>query len=284
MSEPEQKGQNGGAGTQRDEDGGPSIAEVAAGYITALVVLVYPIGLLTFAAQLWTTFGYAPNTSYVAASLAPTAVGAARVGHSFLWFLVAIVAVTTILRNLEFPRNLRNARSLRGLLAALRGDPPNRPRLKQRWRTITIIVFTVLIVPLSSGTPIVNSITGPTDLFTQRGLILYGTFVSLVGIGGFGGAVWREEITRKKGWWTRFVAFVPVYLAAIFAAIVLAGAQGSSLPRVELGREQSREVLLLSHSQGYWYVFDEGRLSAIPDDKTGSVSFLRKQSESLIGL
>jgi hypothetical protein len=198
VSEPEQKGQNGGAGTQRDEDGRPSIAEVAAGYITALVVLVYPIGLLTFAAQLWTTFGYAPNTSYFAASLAPTAVGAARVGHSFLWFLVAIVAVITILRNLEIPRNLRNARSLRGLLAALRGDPPNRPKLKQWWRTITIIVFTVLIVPLSSGTPIVISTTGPTDLFTQRGLILYGTFVILVGISGFGGVVWGEEITRKK--------------------------------------------------------------------------------------
>jgi hypothetical protein len=281
VSEPEQESQNGGAGTRQDEDGGPSFAEVAAGYITALVVLVYPIGLLTFAAQLWTSYGYAPNTSYFAASLAPTAVGAARVAHSFLWFLVAIVAVITIFRNLEIPRNLRNARSLRGLLAAPRED---RPKLKQRWRTITIIVFTALIVPLSSGTSIVISITGPTDLFTQRGLILYGTFVILVGIGGFGGAVWREEITREKGWWTRFVAFVPVYLAAIFAAIVLAGAQGSSLPRVELGREQSREVLLLSHSQGYWYVFDEGRLSAIPDDKTGSVSFPRKQSESLIGL
>jgi len=152
------------------------------------------------------------------------------------------------------------------------------------WRTITIIIFAVLVVPLGSGTPIVISITGPTDLFTPRGLILYSVFMLFVVIGGFGKAVWVEEITREKGWWTRFVAFVPVYLAAIFAAIVLAGAQGSSLPRVELGREQSKEVLLLSHSQGYWYVFDEGRLSAIPDDKTGSVSFPRKQSESLIGL
>jgi hypothetical protein len=183
-----------------------------------------------------------------------------------LWFLVAIVAVTTILRN---------------LLAAHRGG---RSKPTQLLRTITIIVFAVLVVPLSAGTPIVISITGPTDLLTQRGLILYGLFVLLVGIGGFGGAVWVEEIAGATGWWTRYVAFVPVYLAAIFAAIALAGAQGSSLPRVELGTEQRTEVLLLSHSQGYWYVFDEGKLSAIPDDKTGSVGFPRKQSESLIGL
>jgi hypothetical protein len=189
-----------------------------------------------------------------------------------LWFLVTIVAVITILRNF---------RDFRDLLTSLHRG---RTKLRELWRPITIIIFAVLVVPLGSGTPIVISITGPSDLFTLRGLILYSLFVLLVGIGGFGGAVWGEEITGEKGWWTRFVAFVPVYLAAIFAAIVLAGAQGSSLPRVELGREQSREVLLLSHSQGYWYVFDEGRLSAIPDDKTGSVSFPRKQSESLIGL
>jgi hypothetical protein len=269
VSEPEQEWQNGGAGNGQDEDGAPSNPEVAAGYITALVVLVYPIGLLTFAAQLWTSYGYAPSTSYFAASLAPTAVGAARVAHSLLWFLVAIVAVITILRN-------------RGdLLASLHGD---RTKLRELWLTITIIVFAVLVVPLGSGTPIVISITGPTDLFTLRGLMLYGVFVLLVGIGGFGGDVWIEEMTRENGWLTRFGAFVPVYLAAIFAAIVLAGAQGSSLPRVELGREQSREVLVLSHSQGYWYVFDEGKLSAIPDAKTGSVSFPRKQSESLMGL
>ena len=283
MSKSEQMRQDGG-GQRQNEDGGLSITELAAGYITALVALVYSTGLLTFAAQLWASYGYAPSTSYFAASLAPTAVGAAKVLHSLLWFLVAIVAVTTILKNLEISTNARNlghTRRLRGLSAAAR---EGRRRLKHRWRTITIIVFTVLVVPLSVGTPVVISLTGPTDLFTRRGLILYSLFVILVGIGGIGGAVWAEEVAREERWWARFVAFVPVYLAAIFAAIALAGAQGSSLPRVELGREQRAEYLLLSHSQGYWYVFDEGKLSAIPDDKTGSVDFPRKQSEYLIGL
>src|SRR5215216_1498529 len=175
VSEPEQKWQNGGAGRQQDKDGGPSITEVAAGYITALVILVYPIGLLTFAAQLWTSYGYAPSTSYFAASLAPTAVGAAKVANSLLWFLVTIVAVLTI---------RRNRRDLLTSLHLHRG----RTKLRELWRTITIIIFAVLVVPLGSGTPIVISITGPTDLFTPRGLILYSVFMLFVVIGGFGKA------------------------------------------------------------------------------------------------
>jgi hypothetical protein len=298
MSEPEETRHNGGADQQRDlpisqgigEDrssassggalstssgnltargggGGASITEVAAGYITALVVLVYPTGLLTFAAQIWTSYGYAPSTSFFAASLAPTAVVAAKVAHSLVWFAVALVAVGIIL----------GKRS-----GALSGG---RYQLPQRLRTTTIIVaIAVLAVPLSAGTPIATSIFGHTDLFTQRGLILYGVFVVFVGIGGFVGAVWVDEFAGAMGW-ARFVAFVPVYLATLLAAIVLAGAQGSSLPRVRLGREQATDVRLLSHSQGYWYVFDkQGKLLAIPDDKTGSIGFPKKQSESWLGL
>ncbi len=58
------------------------VLEGAAGYVASLILLVYPIGLVILALQLWTVYKYPFFGASYGASLAPVALAAAQVLHS----------------------------------------------------------------------------------------------------------------------------------------------------------------------------------------------------------
>lgn len=105
-------------------------------------------------------------------------------------------------------------------------------------------------------------------------MVLYGLFLVFVFIAGYVSRSVRDE----SEWWTSRLKQLPAYLFTILAATCVSGAQDPALPSIQLGDEQ-REVSLLSHIQGYWYVFDgQGDLSAIPDDEAGKVRYLKGEN------
>jgi hypothetical protein len=139
------------------------------------------------------------------------------------------------------------------------------------WAKSGLLIF-VILTPLTTPTPFISSALRPTHIYTWRGLLLYGIFVIFVLWAGYRSVDPSTEVDGMS-WRSRLLRQVPTYLLTILAATCVAGAQDPALPSIQLGKDQ-REVSLLSHTQGYWYVFDEsGNLSAVPGDEAGTVKF-----------
>jgi hypothetical protein len=118
------------------------------------------------------------------------------------------------------------------------------------------------------------SVVRPEYIFSLRGLVLWVGFVLLACVGGvIGGRLHQEAATR----WQHIAAAIMIYAFAAVAGVLLAGTEGPSLPQVEMGSSGQAEARLLSHGDGYWYIFTkEGGLSAVPDSEAGCVRFVRE--------
>lgn len=240
----------------RDDAGGEPegisavrIAELVAGYLASVVVLLYPIGLLSLTLQLWVAYEYPLLDSLYAAALAPVPTAMAQIFYSLYWFLSSYIVA-------EFVSGLIWQKSATPLMPRSRGE---------RLQSILIVLLVVTAPP---------SVIRPEYIFTPRGIALWVGFalVALAG-GAVGGLLHRIAVAR----WQRLAANLAVYLFAILSAVLLTGTEGPHLPLVELGGGDGTKARLLSHDGGYWYVFDaESGLAAVPDDEAGRVRFLRE--------
>jgi hypothetical protein len=234
--------------SRQDGNGGTGAAQDAAAFFTILAVLIYPVGLLIFAVQFWTAYASPLTISLYAAALAPTSIVAFKVVHSLFWYFGAFFCALIV-------RSLKTGASFAGV---------------EDWRGKGGLLIFVILTPLTTPTPVISSALGPTHIYTWRGLVLYGLFVIFVLLAGYRSVDLLPEVDGMS-WRSRLLRQVPIYLLTILAATCVAGAQDPALPSVHLGKDQ-REVSLLSHTQGYWYVFDEsGNLSAVPGDEAGTV-------------
>jgi hypothetical protein len=106
---------------------------------------------------------------------------------------------------------------------------------------------------------------------------LYITFVIFCCIGGVAAGLlarlWRPEEPFFSSNWK---ALAVAYAFGILAGIALTATSSPSLPLVAFEAAEEKEGRLLSHKEGYWYVFDaQGTLRAVSDDDAGDVRFLR---------
>jgi hypothetical protein len=70
----------------------------------------------------------------------------------------------------------------------------------------------------------------------------------------------------------RLFGFVVMFCSALLAAFMLTIVNKPPLPTVKINGKQSEEGKLLTHTDGYWYVFDgENELIAIPDSEVDTV-------------
>jgi hypothetical protein len=226
-----------------------TLAEVVAGYIAALAVLIYPLGVATLGLQLWVAYNYPLQESVYAASLAPVAAPVTRIFSSLYWFAASLAAAEALARIVRE----------RGTSQAAHISPAS----------LRFEMFFIWLVVTAAP-----SVLRPEYIFYRRGLGLWVLFVLASGAGGFvGGHMLRRAGTR----WQLLAATITIYLYAAVAGVLLAGTEGPSLPLVEMGAGHRLEASFLSHSDGYWYVFDsEKGLTAVPDREAGHVEFLRQ--------
>ena len=198
------------------------------------------------------------------ASLVPTPVAIAKV-VSFLFWSSGAVTVGTFLAVLIAIR--------RGALDMVTTDASGNEEVASKRRATGLLGLLLSLV-----------ITAPPSIVffdSWRKWALYGAYVALTCAGGiWAGRLWpRSRSSDPESLLTSSpVTYIPVYLLAILAGVLLAGTQNPALPLVEFGTEERAKGHLLSHTGGYWFVFDpEDNLSAIPDDEVGKVQFLREE-------
>jgi hypothetical protein len=97
----------------------------------------------------------------------------------------------------------------------------------------------------------------------------------LGGIGGFLALAKMAVSVRHFDWRGLFVGFMIFFISTSSLAITQIADSPPSLPRVEVSgpdRARSTKGLLLSHSEGFWYVLNSGKdVVAIPDGKVDKV-------------
>lgn len=232
------------------------IAELIAGYLASVVVLVYPIGVMVLGLQLWTAYEYPLPESLYAAALTPVATAMVPVFYSLYWFVASFGIVGIISELVQWPRD-----------SLIMLSPPDLRRMPRGLRfSQSVAVVVALMVPLL--------VIHPEYILSLKGIILWVGFVlATCAAGVLGGFLRRIEGSR----WQRLGATATVYIFAILAAVLLTGTEGPRLPLVEFGSGDRTEAHLLSHSGGYWYFFDaKDVLSAVPDDEAERVRFLRE--------
>jgi len=79
----------------------------------------------------------------------------------------------------------------------------------------------------------------------------------------------RPRIVSRR-WF--FSGVIVVYVALIINSLISSVNEKPSLPYATTDSDEVPKGMLVTHSDGYWYVFDEeGQLRAIPDADAGAV-------------
>lgn len=76
-----------------------------------------------------------------------------------------------------------------------------------------------------------------------------------------------DRLHQKPQWWLR--GLIIAYVGALLSAAIVGGISSPQFPTVEMADSAHRQIIgkLLTHSNGYWYVFDSNnRLMAMRDD------------------
>jgi hypothetical protein len=213
-------------------------------FISVVVVLGYPIGFLTFWAQLHMTYGYDQKTALYATHLLPTAIVAGKFVSGLAWAPFALIPMFIVAVFVMFVEDI-----MPGCGFSLIGQ--------------------VLWIGIGIGFYFVQSKTSET--FAEHRLVaitLSILFAFFVGFGAFawGGGFFRFSpggegfITFPNGdvtWsWSRmFLSTATANLALILAAMCIVAGRPLALPTAEFRLEDRsvKTINLLSNSDGAWY-------------------------------
>ena len=249
------------------------IAEVAVGYLTVVAILVYPIGLIALALQIWNSYAYGLFDALFVVSFAPVTLAAGKIFDFFTWAVIAAGSAGAISWYISARRGKWSLRVPDEALSSMTEER------RERWRRVEEQheKFTRLIGPLILLSAFL-SLSAPFALsliFFQswRTWVLYIAFVVFSCAGGVASGLLIPHLGEGNSgpfWRASGVA----YAFAILAGVSLAGTASPALPLVEF-EASALEAHLLGRTEGYWYVFDEqGTLVAVPNDDAGGIRFL----------
>jgi hypothetical protein len=254
------------------------IIELAVGYLTIIGFLFYPIGILVFSLQIWNAYPYGLSDAFFAASLIPIPVVAGEILDFLLWAFLAMGAAQGIVFGVAMPRWRQDEVST---IAAEASSLPEADRERVlNWQARQEWHFKYFRWGFFGSAFLTLSAPVALQLITfdsWRTWALYIAFVIFSCIGGVAAGLlprlWgRGEPFFSSDWKVLAVA----YAFGILAGIALAATSSPSLPLVAFESAEEKEGRLLSHKEGYWYVFDaQGTLRAVSDDDAGDVRFLR---------
>jgi hypothetical protein len=256
------------------------LVEIAVGYLTIIGFLFYPIGMLVFSLQIWNAYPYGLSDAFFAASLIPIPVAAGITLGFLLWALIAMTVAQEIGLAIAMPRWRQNYVSTIATKASSLPEADRERVLnwqdRQEWHFKYFrwgflgSAFLTLSAPVALQLILFDS---------WRTWALYIAFVIFCCIGGVAAGLLARLRVQEES----FIAFSSIWKAlavayafGILAGIALTGTSSPSLPLVAFESAEQKEGHLLSHKEGYWYVFDtQGTLRAVSDDAAGDVRFLR---------
>jgi hypothetical protein len=254
------------------------IIELAVGYLTIIGFLFYPIGILVFSLQIWNAYPYGLSDVFFAASLIPIPVIAGEILDFLLWAFLAMGAAQGIVLVVAMPRWRQDEVST---IAAEASSLPEADRERvlnwqarqdrhYKYQRLGLLgsAFLTLSAPVALQLILFHS---------WRTWALYIAFVIFSCIGGVAAGLLARLLGQGEPFFSSdWKALAVAYAFGILAGIALAATSSPSLPLVAFESAEEKEGRLLSHKEGYWYVFDaQGTLRAVSDDDAGDVRFLR---------
>lgn len=248
-----------------------TFAEVSAGVALA-AICIYVVGLWALWLPISRTFTNDFSTAWYAVSLVPQTVIAGQGVRQVL--IQPALALFLIMCFYVFA-------------AVLRG------RFRLHNITIALVLALVFAVPIM-GWMIWIIVTGektkepfaPSNL-VEAGISTLAFVISIVG-GLASGTMLNRGLQFAEGNYLPKVVSVSNIVrgvtvscvAVIIAAFLNSAVREPPLPTVKFSKSSIAEGALLTHSEGFWYVFDsKGQLQAIPDDKAGSVLLVPEDDE-----
>lgn len=263
-----------GSGTASPRDGGfrewllerPDL--LLGAYLSALVVLAYPVSLVTLWIQLAGFYGFDYWMALYAASLVPaTFVVGKIITVVFFSFITSTVVWYWCMYLWGYRAFHRAGYSIPGNPLGL--EDPDKPE-GGNTTTIGQSVFS-----MQRFTAIGLTLTTPTLLFplllaqlSWFNTGVYAAYLLLVVLGSFIGVPLLAGALEDESSQKLYKARVVLFTVSVLAAVPLAGLGSPALPTAELDSgERSQTVSLLSHSAGYWHVIDQNSaIVHIPDD------------------
>lgn len=76
--------------TNPPSETGRRIVEIAVGYLTVVTLLVYPIGLVSLALQLWNAYSFSLSDAFFVVALAPITLATSKLYDFITWGVIAI--------------------------------------------------------------------------------------------------------------------------------------------------------------------------------------------------
>jgi hypothetical protein len=247
------------------------IVELAVGYLTVVAILVYPIGLIALALQIWNAYAYGLFDALFVVSFAPVTLAAGKIFDFFMWSIIAVGSVGEIGLYIVMRREGGFLRipdqALRSMTEERRTQWRSSEERFEKYLRRSLLLSAVL----SLSAPFVLALI---PFQSWRTWVLYIAFVVLCFAGGVAGGFLTTQHFREENSGSLWRANGVSYAFAILAGISLTGTVSPALPLVELD-SSTLEAHLLGRTEGYWYVFDgQGTLVAVPNNEAGSIRFL----------
>jgi hypothetical protein len=254
------------------------IVEIAVGYLTIIGFLFYPIGVLVFSLQIWNVYPYGLSDAFFATSLIPLPVVAGKILDFLLWALMAMFVAQTIGFVVVMPRWREDFTSTIATVTSSLSEADRERILSRQARQDRSYKYLRLSFLGSAFLTLTAPYALHLILFNSwRTWALYIAFVTFSCIGGVAAGLLARLLGQGEPLFSsEWKALAVAYAFGILAGIALAATSSPSLPLVAFESAEKIEGRLLSHKEGYWYVFDaQGTLRAVSDADAGDVKFVR---------
>ena len=242
---------------------------IGATYFGTLALIAYPLGFATFWIQVWREYTYDAATALYAASLMPGSVVVAKAFAVLASALLTIVGTSGLVAvgvswyrvgtwaSQVIPEELLESRTVLLFLVSKRGR----------------VLYLLVVLLLAAVTPYTGwwlSLKNGADIFYYSCAVL----IAGGGVAVGSNLLFRdmEEMQDKR---TVYGQAIPLMAAsALVASLFLVPLMPSDLPSVQFSEGTVEEAILISHSEGYWYVVDppESGVLALPDSAVGTVT------------
>ena len=253
--------------------------EVALGYVGLIALLAYPLGFVTLWIRLWKDYTNDSTVALYAATLIPPAVVVGKVINVLL--LSSFTSVFTFYFSLlVYP--IASTESWKRFLYRVAYRPEElsiEDRHVRIFRGSVLISISLSILMMASMPVSVGllgfglfSVDSSLDVLAYIGFLVFaiaGGVISAYLLKG-----WRPNENSLWGTFRGF-AFRTILITLIggtLAAVCLSMLQDVSLPTAKFDFAPKEDFNLLSHTAGYWYVFDsENNFLTVPDSRAGTV-------------
>ena len=242
-----------------------SLAESALFYVGIPAAIIYPLGFLGLAIQLWRDplFPYSRlDTVWVAVSLVPEKV-VIGTGIRLLFFALESLAFGAGVSVLVVRGLLLLGRQPAEASAVGKGGP-------RRWMLYLLLLMPLAVWGIWSSVEVNNA----TELAYFIGFFVFSAGAGLV----FGYVRWASTAERF------YLTMVAAYLGGVAAAVCLAATQTPPLPLVEIRADRNAQLacskvptndmyVMLDRSDSFLYLYNKEGLLSLPEGDAETVRF-----------